>query len=76
MITGIIIAYIIKDSSEAYARDWFQKAPHVLIVLGDKKKSWNRSYDNYNSIETDLTIAMDHMILAAENEGVGSCIIF
>ncbi|MBN2571302.1 MAG: nitroreductase family protein, partial [Ignavibacteriales bacterium] len=25
------------------------------------------------SIETDLTIAMDHMILTAESEGVGTC---
>ena len=29
--------------------------------------------DNYNAIETDLTIAMDHMILAATAEGVGTC---
>ncbi len=34
--------------------------------------AWTRQ-DGWNSIETDLTIAMDHMILAAENEGVGTC---
>ena len=27
----------------------------------------------FRSIETDLAIAMDHMILAAENEGVATC---
>jgi len=56
-----------------YHRDWFKQAPHILVVIGDKSKSWVRDYDGYNSIETDLAIAMDHLILAAENEGVGSC---
>jgi nitroreductase len=57
----------------SYKREWFEKAPHILIVVGDKTKSWVRPYDGYNSIETDLAIAMDHMILAAENEGVAAC---
>ena len=56
-----------------YHREWFKQAPHILIVVGDKTKSWVRKTDNYNSIETDLTIAMDHMILAAESENVGTC---
>jgi nitroreductase len=56
-----------------YPREWFCDAPHILIVKGNKKLSWKRSPDGYNSIETDMTIAMDHMILAAENEGIGTC---
>ena len=56
-----------------YQKSWFQQAPHILIILGDKTKSWVRSYDGYNSIETDSAIAMDHIILAAENEGIGAC---
>ena len=43
-------------------------APHILIIIGDKSRSWVRLADGYNSIETDLTIAMDHIILAAEYE--------
>lgn len=58
---------------ECYHREWFKQAPHVLVVVGDNSKSWVRGYDEYNSIETDLAIAMDHLILAAENEGVGTC---
>ncbi len=57
----------------SYGREWFQKTPYILVVVGDKTKSWIRPKDGYNSIETDLAIAMDHMILAAENEGVGAC---
>ncbi len=57
----------------AYQREWFQKAPCIIVVTGDKTKSWVRPKDGYNSIETDLAIAVDHMILAAENEGLGAC---
>lgn len=63
----------LKEVRECYQKEWFKQAPHVLVVVGDKSKAWSRSYDSYNSVETDLTIAMDHMILAAENEGVGTC---
>lgn len=56
-----------------YHRTWFSDAPHVLVVAGMRNEAWVRSFDGYNALETDLTIAMDHMILAAEAEGVGTC---
>ncbi len=56
-----------------YHREWFKNAPHILLVVGLKDKSWVRSFDGYNSIETDVAIAMTHLILAAENEGVATC---
>ncbi|HPY68023.1 MAG TPA: nitroreductase family protein [Bacteroidales bacterium] len=58
---------------KCYHRDWFKDAPHILVVAGLKDQAWVRSYDGYNSIETDLAIALTHMILAAENEGVATC---
>ena len=63
----------LREVKESYSRSWFHDAPHVLAVVGDKTQSWVRPYDGYNSIETDLAIAMDHIILAAENEGIGTC---
>ena len=56
-----------------YKRDWIQTAPCILIVSGDRNNAWVRRQDNYNSIETDLTIVMDHLILAAAWEGLGTC---
>jgi nitroreductase len=56
-----------------YNRDWFKDAPHILVIVGLRNEAWNRSYDGYNSIETDVAIALTHIILAAENEGVGTC---
>ena len=56
-----------------YGREWFHDAPHVLVVVGLKDQAWKRSFDGYNSVETDAAITMTHIILAAENEGVGAC---
>lgn len=56
-----------------YGKPWFQDAPQVLAVAGHVDRAWMRKQDGYCSLETDLTIAMDHMILAAEAEGVATC---
>ena len=56
-----------------YPREWIRDAPHILVVTGLKDKAWKRSYDGYNSVETDAAIAMTHIMLAAENEGVAAC---
>jgi nitroreductase len=58
-----------------YPRPWFKDAPTLLVVLGLKDKAWVRQSDGYKSTETDLAIVMTHLILAAENEGVGTCYI-
>ena len=58
---------------KCYAQNWFKEAPHILAIVGDIGAAWTRENDGYNSLETDLTIAMDHMILAAEYEKVGTC---
>lgn len=57
----------------AYPRSWFMEAPHVVVVTGALDRAWQRSYDGYNSLETDLAILMDHLILAAWNHGAGTC---
>ena len=56
-----------------YDRPWLQGAPQILAVVGSRSQAWVRKADGYNSLETDLTIAMDHLILAAEHEGVATC---
>jgi nitroreductase len=64
---------ILEQIYPCYQRDWIQSAACLLIVSGDRNGAWVRRQDNYNSIETDLTIVMDHLILAATWEGLGSC---
>ena len=64
---------MLEKVKNCYKRSWFKEAPHILVIVGLKNQAWTRSYDGYNSIETDIAIAMTHIILAAENEGVGTC---
>jgi nitroreductase len=64
---------LLEKVKACYKRDWIKDAPHILVVLGLRDQAWIRGYDGYNSIETDVAIAMTHIILAAENEGVGAC---
>jgi nitroreductase len=58
---------------QSYPRPWFRDAPQVLAVAGFKDQAWVRECDQYTALETDLTIAMDHLILAADHEGVATC---
>ena len=58
---------------EAYSRDWLQDAPQILVVSGFENQAWQRRFDGYRSIETDLAIAMTHLLLAATDEGVATC---
>lgn len=56
-----------------YPARWFAQANTIIVVKGNKTDAWVRTADGYNAIETDLTIAMDHIILAAANEGLATC---
>lgn len=55
-----------------YGRDWFVQAPIVICACGMPSGSWIR-YDGKNYSDVDVAIAMDHLILAATNEGLGTC---
>ena len=64
---------VLEKVRASYNKVWFKDAPHILVIIGFRDQAWIRSYDGYNSIETDVAIAMTHIILAAENEGVATC---
>lgn len=63
---------VLEKVRKCYDRPWLQDAPHILVVAGNRKEAWRRP-DGYNSLETDLAIAMTHIILAATDEGVATC---
>jgi nitroreductase len=62
----------LKRIRSCYDKSWFRDAPVILAVKGSRSHAWSRS-DGYNSLETDLTIIMDHLILAAEYYGLATC---
>jgi len=58
--------------SRVYGRKWFLQAPLVIVVCGLPENAWVRG-DGVNYVRIDAAIAMDHMILAATDEGLGTC---
>jgi len=58
--------------AEAYSRDWFKKAPVIIIACGDHSQSWKRR-DGKDHCDIDVAIAVDHMTLAATDLGLGTC---
>lgn len=56
----------------AYDRSWLLEAPVILIVCVDTQAGWIRE-DEKEYATVDAAIAMQAMILAATNEGLGTC---
>lgn len=52
---------------------WVRTAPVVLVACSKPAESWVRNYDQKNHADIDLAIAMEHIMLAATTEGLGSC---
>jgi nitroreductase len=61
-----------KDLMRIYGREWFVQPPIVLCVCGVPALAWSRM-DGMNYYMVDVSIVMDHVILAAANQGLGSC---
>jgi nitroreductase len=55
-----------------YNQPWFVEAPIVICACGIPSRSWRRK-DGKNYCDIDVTIAMDHLILAATELGLGTC---
>ena len=69
---------VIKDAKikqqlkKAYGEEWFYTAPVIICVCSIPDKAWKRG-DGKNYADIDATIAMDHLILAATEEGLATC---
>jgi len=60
------------ELNRIYKRDWFVQAPLVICICGIPGQGWVRR-DGKNYTEVDVAIAMDHLILAATDAGLGTC---
>jgi nitroreductase len=54
-----------------YNRNWFVQAPLVICACGIPGQNWVRS-DGKNYNDVDVAIAMNHLILAATDVGLGT----
>ncbi|HLA29134.1 MAG TPA: nitroreductase family protein [Syntrophales bacterium] len=55
-----------------YGKEWFSQAPVVICACSVPSQAWSR-VDNKNYNQVDAAIAVDHLILAATDLGLGTC---
>lgn len=61
-----------EDLKSIYHADWFSEAPLVICACAIPSKGWTRR-DGRCYVDVDVAIAMDHLILAAADLGLGTC---
>ncbi len=57
---------------DAYSQEWFFAAPIIICACALPGEAWKRN-DGKAYVDVDVAIAMDHLILAASAEGLGTC---
>lgn len=58
---------------ECYSRDWVKTAPAFIVCLGNNPNAWHRANDNKDHTDVDISIATEHICLAATSLGLGTC---
>lgn len=58
---------------QCYPRQWFTEAPIYIVVCADESVAWERKSDHKNHADIDAAIAIEHICLAAAEQGLGSC---
>lgn len=57
---------------QCYSRDWFKTAPMYVIASILHDEEWVRS-DGKRHGDIDIAIAVEHLCLAATEQGLGTC---
>lgn len=57
----------------AYPREWIQSAPCMIVACADHEVSWHRKADGKDHADIDVAIAVEHLCLAAAEQGLGTC---
>ncbi len=70
----IVIAgeYSHSELAAIYDRPWFISAPVIIAACCDRTVSWRRK-DGRDFGDIDVAIALDHLTLAAAEQGLGTC---
>jgi len=61
-----------EELGRIYPAAWFTQAPLLICICATPDKAWLRR-DRKNYADVDATIAMDHLILASTDQGLGTC---
>ena len=55
-----------------YSQPWLAQAPAIVAAIGNTAAAWKRR-EGTSIIDMDVGVAMEHVVLAAEAEGLGTC---
>lgn len=55
------------------SRPAFMQAPLVIVAVGLHDTAWHRPSDGKDHTDVDLSIAIEHICLAASDAGLGTC---
>ena len=56
-----------------YSREWIQEVPCMIVACADHTQSWHRKTDHKDHADIDVAIAVEHLCLAAAEQGLGTC---
>ena len=56
-----------------YPRPWLATAPALFVAVKNVAENWVRPADQHAHGDIDLAIAVEHLCLAAAEEGLGTC---
>ena len=56
-----------------YKREWLATAPCIIVACVNHNESWHRRADNKDHADIDIAIAVEHLCLAAAEQGLGTC---
>ncbi len=62
-----------KLSEATVGQEFIGNAPVIIVACGWKDKAYSKMGGYWNSLPVDVTIALDHLTLAAAAEGLGTC---
>ena len=64
---------VLKALYSCYKREWLATAPCIIVACVDHNESWHRRADNKDHADIDIAIAVEHLCLAAAEQGLGTC---
>lgn len=62
-----------RTHEQCYDKEWFREAPAYILVCENHGAAWTRRYDEKNHADIDVAIAIEHLCLAAAEQGLGTC---
>lgn len=57
----------------AKSRPAFMKAPVIIVACGQHHDAWHRPADNKDHTDVDVSIAVEHLCIAASALGLATC---